>query len=50
MIVCLLTDYGHDDAFVGVCHGVIRTIAPEATTACCRWRGRPPAASSWRST
>ncbi|HEY6780351.1 MAG TPA: SAM-dependent chlorinase/fluorinase [Thermoleophilaceae bacterium] len=28
MIVTLLTDYGHDDDFVGVCHGVIRTIEP----------------------
>ena len=30
MIVTLLTDYGRDDDFVGVCHGVIRRIAPEA--------------------
>ena len=30
MIVTLLTDYGHDDEFVGVCHGVIRGIAPDA--------------------
>ena len=30
MIVTLLTDYGHDDDFVGVCHGVIRRIHPEA--------------------
>jgi len=30
MIVCLLTDYGHEDEFVGVCHGVIATIAPQA--------------------
>ncbi len=30
MIVTLLTDYGRDDDFVGVCHGVIRGIAPEA--------------------
>jgi S-adenosyl-L-methionine hydrolase (adenosine-forming) len=30
VIVTLLTDYGHDDDFVGVCHGVIRTIHPEA--------------------
>ncbi len=30
MIVCLLTDYGHDDAFVGVCHGVIRMIGPDS--------------------
>jgi S-adenosylmethionine hydrolase len=29
VIVTLLTDYGRDDDFVGVCHGVIRTIAPE---------------------
>ena len=28
MIVTLLTDYGRDDDFVGVCHGVIRRIAP----------------------
>jgi S-adenosyl-L-methionine hydrolase (adenosine-forming) len=31
VIVTLLTDYGRDDDFVGVCHGVIRTIHPEAT-------------------
>jgi S-adenosylmethionine hydrolase len=30
VIVTLLTDYGHDDDFVGVCHGVIRTIHPDA--------------------
>ncbi|MEA2331326.1 MAG: hypothetical protein QOH58_1464 [Thermoleophilaceae bacterium] len=30
MIVTLLTDYGRDDDFVGVCHGVIRKIHPEA--------------------
>ena len=30
MIVSLLTDYGHDDEFVGVCHAVIRGIAPDA--------------------
>ena len=30
MIVTLLTDYGRDDDFVGVCHGVIRAIAPDA--------------------
>jgi S-adenosyl-L-methionine hydrolase (adenosine-forming) len=29
VIVSLLTDYGDDDEFVGVCHGVIRQIAPE---------------------
>jgi hypothetical protein len=29
MIVTLLTDYGLRDEFVGVCHGVIRRIAPE---------------------
>jgi S-adenosyl-L-methionine hydrolase (adenosine-forming) len=29
VIVTLLTDYGRDDEFVGVCHGVIRSIAPE---------------------
>jgi S-adenosylmethionine hydrolase len=28
MIVSLLTDYGHEDEFVGVCHAVIRRIAP----------------------
>ena len=27
MIVSLLTDYGRDDDFVGVCHGVIAAIA-----------------------
>jgi S-adenosyl-L-methionine hydrolase (adenosine-forming) len=30
VIVTLLTDYGRDDEFVGVCHGVIRSISPEA--------------------
>lgn len=30
MIVTLLTDYGRDDDFVGVCHGVIHGIDPEA--------------------
>ena len=30
MIVTLLTDYGRDDDFVGVCHGVIHSIHPEA--------------------
>ena len=29
MIVTLLTDYGLRDEFVGVCHGVIRRIAPD---------------------
>ena len=29
MIVTLLTDYGRDDDFAGVCHGVIRQIAPD---------------------
>ena len=29
MIVTLLTDYGRDDDFVGVCHGVIRSIDPD---------------------
>lgn len=28
MIISLLTDYGRDDEFVGVCHGVIRGISP----------------------
>ena len=31
MIVTLLTDYGRDDDFVGVCHGVIRRIDPDLT-------------------
>jgi S-adenosyl-L-methionine hydrolase (adenosine-forming) len=31
VIITLLTDYGRDDDFVGVCHGVIRRIHPEAT-------------------
>jgi S-adenosyl-L-methionine hydrolase (adenosine-forming) len=30
VIVTLLTDYGRDDDFVGVCHGVIRGIHPGA--------------------
>ena len=30
MIVTLLTDYGRDDDFVGVCHGVIRSIDADA--------------------
>ena len=29
LIVTLLTDYGHNDDFVGVCHGVIRSISPD---------------------
>ena len=29
-MISLLTDYGRDDDFVGVCHGVIRTIVPDA--------------------
>ena len=29
-VVTLLTDYGHGDDFVGVCHGVIARIAPDA--------------------
>jgi S-adenosylmethionine hydrolase len=29
MIVSLLTDYGHEDEFVGVCHAVIRGIGPD---------------------
>jgi S-adenosyl-L-methionine hydrolase (adenosine-forming) len=29
VIITLLTDYGRDDDFVGVCHGVIRRIHPE---------------------
>ena len=29
IVLTLLTDYGRDDEFVGVCHGVIRRIAPE---------------------
>lgn len=28
MIITLLTDYGSDDEFVGVCHAVIRSIRP----------------------
>jgi S-adenosylmethionine hydrolase len=30
VIITLLTDYGRDDDFAGVCHGVIRSIAPDA--------------------
>ena len=29
MVLTLPTDYGRDDDFVGVCHGVIRSIVPE---------------------
>src|SRR5579871_1878772 len=29
-VVTLLTDYGLDDEFVGVCHGVIARISPHA--------------------
>jgi S-adenosyl-L-methionine hydrolase (adenosine-forming) len=29
-IITFLSDYGHDDAFVGVCHGVIARLCPEA--------------------
>ena len=29
-VISFLCDYGHDDDFVGVCHGVIARIAPEA--------------------
>jgi S-adenosylmethionine hydrolase len=28
-VVTLLTDYGYDDEFVGVCHGVVARLAPE---------------------
>ena len=28
--ISFMTDYGHDDEFVGVCHGVIQRIAPGA--------------------
>ncbi len=31
MIITFLTDFGLDDDFVGVCHGVIHRIAPDAT-------------------
>ena len=30
MIISMLTDYGHDDEFAGVCRAVIARIAPEA--------------------
>ena len=29
--ITFLSDYGHQDEFVGVCHGVIERIAPGAT-------------------
>jgi S-adenosylmethionine hydrolase len=29
VIVTFLTDYGRDDDFVGVCHGVVRSISPD---------------------
>ena len=41
MIVTLLTDYGRDDDFVGVCHGVIRRIAPETADRGHHPRDRP---------
>jgi len=31
VIVTLLTDYGSDDEFAGVCHGVIRAIGPDVS-------------------
>ena len=30
MVISFLTDYGHEDEFVGVCHAVMRDIAPDA--------------------
>ncbi len=30
MFITFLTDFGLADDFVGTCHGVIKTIAPEA--------------------
>ena len=30
-MITLLTDYGYDGPYVGVCHGVIRRILPSAT-------------------
>jgi S-adenosylmethionine hydrolase len=30
VFVCFLTDFGLSDDFVGTCHGVIKTIAPDA--------------------
>ena len=30
MFICFLTDFGLRDDFVGTCHGVMKTIAPEA--------------------
>src|SRR5215213_7592698 len=29
-VITFLSDYGHHDDFVGVCHGVIARIAPDA--------------------
>ena len=29
MVISFLTDYGHEDEFVGVCHAVMRGIAPD---------------------
>lgn len=29
-VISFLTDYGHDDDFVGVCHGVMARITPDA--------------------
>jgi len=31
VIVTLLTDYGAEDEFAGVCHGVIRAVAPDVS-------------------
>ena len=36
MIVTLLTDYGRDDDFVGVCHGVIRRFIRRSTSSTSR--------------
>ena len=40
MIVTLLTDYGRDDDFVGVCHGVIRGIGPDLQTPAITYDGK----------
>src|SRR4051812_34909588 len=29
-VITFLSDYGHEDEFVGVCHGVMARIAPDA--------------------
>ena len=41
-VITFLSDYGQDDDFVGVCHGVIARIAPEARIIDVTHGHRPP--------